>query len=90
MSYLLATAVIIALITLFTHSLYNNYRVSLIVGGSLALLYVFLYVVLQLSDYALLFGSVGLLVILAVVMYFARKIDWYAPVRNHDNEHQNL
>jgi inner membrane protein len=26
---------------------------------------------------ALLFGSIGLFIILAVIMYFSRKINWY-------------
>jgi inner membrane protein involved in colicin E2 resistance len=28
------------------------------------------------TDYALLFGSIGLVVVLAIVMHFSRKIDW--------------
>jgi inner membrane protein len=30
-----------------------------------------------LQDYALLFGSIGLFVILAALMYYSRKVDWY-------------
>jgi inner membrane protein len=41
-------------------------------------LYGFLYIILQLQDYALLLGSIGLFVILAIVMYITRKIDWFA------------
>jgi inner membrane protein len=41
-------------------------------------LYGFLFVILQLQDYALLLGSIGLFVILAVVMYLSRNIDWFA------------
>ena len=47
------------------------------VGGILAVLYAYLYIVLQLEDYALLMGSVGLFLVLAAVMYLTRKIDWY-------------
>lgn len=43
----------------------------------LAVIYVFLYVVLQLEDYALLVGTVGLVAALAAVMYATRDIDWY-------------
>jgi inner membrane protein involved in colicin E2 resistance len=39
--------------------------------------YCYLFIVLQLEDYALIPGSVGLLVILALVMYVTRKINWY-------------
>jgi inner membrane protein len=33
--------------------------------------------VIQLQDFALLMGSVGIFIILGLVMYFSRKIDWY-------------
>ena len=41
-------------------------------------LYGFLYVILRLEDYSLLMGSAGLFIILAAVMIFTRKIDWYS------------
>jgi inner membrane protein len=47
--------------------------------GMLVLLYSYLYVLLQAEDYALLLGSIGLFVILALVMYLTRRVDWYAP-----------
>jgi inner membrane protein len=77
LSYALAAAVIILMISLFTHSLYRKSRVTLTVILSLALLYSFLFVILQLTDYSLLVGNIGLVIILGIVMYFSRKIDWY-------------
>jgi inner membrane protein len=47
-------------------------------GTALASLYGFLYLLLRLEDYALLAGSVGLFVLLAIVMFVTRRIDWYA------------
>ena len=41
------------------------------------MLYGFLYILLQIQDYALLAGSLGLFVLLATVMWFTRKVDWY-------------
>ena len=46
-------------------------------GGLLTLFYGYFFVLLQLEAYALLAGSLGLLVTLAVVMYLSRKVDWY-------------
>ena len=40
-------------------------------------IYGFLYIVLQLEDYALLAGAVGMVAALAAVMYASRNIDWY-------------
>ena len=50
-------------------------------GAFLTTLYLFLFTVLQLEDFALLFGSIGLFIALAAVMYLSRKVDWYHPVQ---------
>jgi inner membrane protein len=42
----------------------------------LAVQYGFVFTLIQLQDYALLMGSVGLFITLALVMYFSRKIKW--------------
>jgi inner membrane protein len=81
LSYLIAAMVIIILISLFVRSLYKNTKVTLSVAALLAALYVYLYVILQLTDYALLIGSIGLVIVLAIVMYFSHKIDWYSTTR---------
>ncbi|MEI8079018.1 MAG: inner membrane CreD family protein, partial [bacterium] len=39
--------------------------------------YAFLYVVLQLEDYSLLIGAVGLFVLLAAIMLITRQTNWY-------------
>jgi len=54
------------------------------VTAVLAAIYGFLYVVLQLEDYALLVGAVGLVAALAAVMYATRNIDWYGMGRKPD------
>jgi inner membrane protein len=81
-AYLASSFTIITMVTFFTHSLYHNRKVTLTIISSLVVLYAFLFVVLQLVDYSLLFGNIGLVIILALVMYFSRKIDWYATVGN--------
>jgi inner membrane protein len=40
-------------------------------------MYGFMYVLLQNQDYALLLGSIGIFIIMAVVMYLSRNLDWY-------------
>ena len=47
-------------------------------GAGLAGVYTFLYITLRQQDYALLMGAIALFILLAVVMYVTRKIDWYA------------
>ena len=78
MSYLIASFSTVSLITLYAHSFAKNNKVTLTIGGILSILYGFIYTILQLNDYALLIGSLGLFTVLATVMYLSRKIDWYA------------
>ena len=78
-AYLIATLATIGLITAYAHSIFKNKTQTAILTGFLTLLYVFLYVILQLEDVALLIGSVGLFVILGVIMFVSKKISWYKP-----------
>ncbi len=48
-----------------------------IVSGILIMLYGFIYVIIQMQDYSLLIGSIGLFLILSTVMFMSRNIDWY-------------
>ena len=43
----------------------------------LAALYLFIYTLLQMEDFALLVGSIGLFIALGVVMFVTRNINWY-------------
>lgn len=76
-AYFIASAGVILLITIYSKSVLKNNFLTTVMFGTLIGLYGFLYSLLQLQDYALLMGSVGLFVILAVVMYLSRNIDWY-------------
>ncbi len=75
-AYLLSALATISLITLYTKSVVNSLHTASIFGGFLSMLYVFIFVLIQLQDGALLVGSVGLFIILAAIMYFSRKIEW--------------
>ena len=76
-SYLISSVSIITMITLYSYSIAKNSRLTKIIGGILTLLYLFIYSILQMQDYALLMGSIGLFVVLGIIMYLSRKIDWY-------------
>ncbi|RZJ63223.1 MAG: cell envelope integrity protein CreD [Flavobacterium sp.] len=75
-AYLIAGTSVVALISLYSVSILKNRKFPAFITASLTVLYSFIYVIIQLEDYALLFGSIGLFAILAAVMYFSRKIDW--------------
>jgi inner membrane protein len=75
-AYLIAGSGVIVLITLYSKSILKNWKFPVFIGSSLTALYGFIFVIIQLENYALLVGSIGLFVILAAVMYSSRKIDW--------------
>lgn len=76
-AYLVSAVSVILMIGLYSLSVFSNRKLSLTLVLILAALYGFLFVTLQLADYALLMGSIGLALILTATMYFTRKIDWY-------------
>ena len=64
-------------------------RILAIVGSFLVVVYGYLYWLLQMVDYALVVGSIGLFVVISVIMYVTRKMDWYAiKVGNGSDEEQ--
>ena len=79
-AYLIAAVSVIALITAYIKfAVIKNLNIkqTAVAASSLSALYVYLYVLLQLQDMALIFGSVSLFVGLAIVMYATRNINWY-------------
>lgn len=75
-AYAIAGTSVVALISLYSISILKDKKFPTFIGLSLSVLYTFIYVIIQLEDYALLVGSIGLFLILAAVMYFSRKIEW--------------
>ena len=76
-SYLTATILTLSIVPLYTYAILKSKTVAGLVLGILLILYLFIFTILQLEDYALLIGSVGIFIILSLVMYISRKIDWY-------------
>ena len=85
LAYILAGAANILLISAYTRSVLKNNLQILIILGILVILYGYLYVVLQLQDYALLMGSIGLFIVLATLMFLTRKIDWFSILKTSDS-----
>lgn len=78
LAYLISSLGICGLITGYTHGSLADKKITATVASFLVVLYGLLYILLQLQDYALLVGSLGLFLILAIVMYLTRKFNWYA------------
>lgn len=82
LAYVVAGLATIGLVTAYTRSIFASRTLSLLTGGVLLVLYGFVFVILQLQDFALLVGSIGLFVALALTMYLSRNIDWYRLSQN--------
>lgn len=76
LAYGISGIAVVVLISLYSVSVLKNKKFPMFIATSLSVLYAFIFVIIQMEDYALLAGSIGLFIILAAVMYFSRKIDW--------------
>ncbi len=77
-AYLIGSVAVISIITMYASSVIKERKIALLIFSILTALYAFVFVILQLVDYVLLIGSIGLILILAITMFCTRKIDWYA------------
>ncbi|MEM7485539.1 MAG: cell envelope integrity protein CreD [Bacteroidota bacterium] len=75
-AYLVSGTAVVSLITLYSRSILKSLKFTLLIFGSMLSLYTFIFVIIQLEDYALLVGSIGLFIILGIIMFTSRKIDW--------------
>ena len=79
--YLIASTATIALIGTYALSFLPTKKIVGLLMALLVLFYTFVYTTTQLQDYALLLGSLGLFLIVGVLMFVSRKIDWYGTGR---------
>lgn len=76
-AFIISSSAIILMISLYSRAIFTSAKLSFLLFGILTVLYGFLFVTLQMSDYALLTGSIGLTFMLALTMYLTRNINWY-------------
>jgi inner membrane protein len=74
LAYLVASIATISMISIYFHSLIKQKIATFVLAGITVILYAFLYIILQIQDFALLFGSVFLFAILGVIMFVSNKI----------------
>ena len=79
-AYVISSFMTISLIGTYTYYVITkrqDVRFTAIISVLLVILYTFLYILLNLQDLALLIGSLGLFLIIALIMYATRNVDWY-------------
>jgi inner membrane protein len=75
-AYGVSSLATILLIGGYIRGILSSGRLAGMMVGILTILYTFIFIILQQEDYALLMGSIGMFLILGIIMYFSRKIDW--------------
>lgn len=75
-AYLIASMATIILVSVFIGTFLRNKKAAFVFAIILSIFYSFIYVIIQLQDMALLFGSIGLFITVACLMYFSVKINW--------------
>lgn len=76
-AYLIASAMTVVLITGYMWMMLSSRKLGLSIGLVLTLMYLFCYIMLSISTYALLFGSLLLFFSLAVMMYASLRLKRY-------------
>jgi inner membrane protein len=79
-SYALAASAVVVIVGGYSMAVLRARRAGLLLGGALALIYAMLYGLIAAEQYALLIGALVLLLMVSLMMYLTRRIDWYAYV----------
>ncbi len=77
-AYWIGAAAATIMVSLYSAKALRGRGRAVFVAIGLPAVYAFLFVILRLQDYSLLIGTVGLFLVLGLVMYVTRNLDWYA------------
>jgi len=86
LAYVLATAALCILMSVYLAGGFRSARAGLVSGGIFAATYALLYLLVSSENYALLVGSLALFALLATTMFLTRKFDWYAQTASSNPE----
>lgn len=76
-AYWASFAAILILLAIYTYGMLGQWKPVALLAGLFGALYGYIFILLQLEDFALLAGAAGLFAILASIMILSRKVDWY-------------
>lgn len=77
LSYLISAVMVASLTSVYVGYIMKSVKLGIAMALVEIISYMFLFGILQLTDYALLMGVIGLFIAIALAMYFTRNIDWY-------------
>jgi inner membrane protein len=85
LAYGIASLAILGLVAAYSRVIFKRGQRAVLVACGVAGLYGYLFVLLTNEDAALLFGSIGLFVILGAIMFVTRRVDWYFREKSMPN-----
>ena len=77
LGYALAASAVVLIVAGYAMAVLRARRAGALLGGVLGLIYAMLYGLIAAEQCALLIGALVLLVMVALMMYLTRRIDWY-------------
>ena len=86
LAYAISALVVTLMVMLYAGAIFNNRKYGIIVGLILFMLYAYFYTLLQLQLYSLLFGSIGMAVMLSVIMLLTRNLHKEREIENIEHE----
>ncbi len=75
-AYLLAAIATIGLVTWYVGGVMKSSKLALFISFVLTVVYAYIFTIIQLQDFSLLMGSIGLFIALGIIMFFSRKLQW--------------
>ena len=76
-AYMLAAVACVGLITFYVSYVLHSVKRSILFGVILTAMYSAMFVILQSEDFTLILGSVLVFILIAVMMFLTRHVDWY-------------
>jgi inner membrane protein len=86
LAYAISAVVVTLMVMLYAGAIFANRKYGIIVGLILFMLYAYFYTLLQLQLYSLLFGSIGMAVMLSVIMVLTRNLHRERQVEETEQE----
>ena len=86
LTYFICSLSVSLLTFLYAAAIFKNIKWGGLLSAVQLVSYIFLYGTLQAEDYALLIGSIGLFIVVALLMFITRKIDWYELTEKEEVE----
>ena len=80
-SYLITAFSVSFVVFLYAAAIFKNFKWGAMLFTVQAIAYFLLFGILQSEDYALLIGSIGTFLVLVLIMFLTRKVDWYGKMK---------